>query len=247
MNSAAASQTLIDELVTGNRILFTEGVVDGFGHISVRHDANPERFLIARSMAPGLVTAADIVECDMQGEVQDAQGRRSYAERFIHSAIYAARPDVMSVIHSHSPAIIPFGITGARLRPICHMSGFLGSATPVFEIRHAAGESTDLLIRSQALGVALAHSLGSHCVALMRGHGSVTVGSSIKQAVFRAIYTESNARLQTQAMQLAGTLAGSMASEITYLTDGEAQSASAMNDEHLDRPWQMWKLRAFSA
>lgn len=247
MNSAAASQTLIDELVTGNRILFTEGVVDGFGHISVRHDANPERFLIARSMAPGLVTAADIVECDMQGEVQDAQGRRSYAERFIHSAIYAARPDVMSVIHSHSPAIIPFGITGARLRPICHMSGFLGSVTPVFEIRHAAGESTDLLIRSQVLGVALAQSLGSHCVALMRGHGSVTVGSSIKQAVFRAIYTESNARLQTQAMQLAGTLAGSMASEITYLTDGEAQSASAMNDEHLDRPWQMWKLRAFSA
>ena len=247
MNSPVASQTLIDELVTGNRILFTEGVVDGFGHISVRHDANPERFLIARSMAPGLVTAADIVECDMQGEVQDAQGRRSYAERFIHSAIYAARPDVMSVIHSHSPAIIPFGITGARLRPICHMSGFLGSVTPVFEIRHAAGESTDLLIRSQVLGVALAQSLGSHCVALMRGHGSVTVGSSIKQAVFRAIYTESNARLQTQAMQLAGTLAGSMASEITYLTDGEAQSASAMNDEHLDRPWQMWKLRAFSA
>ena len=238
--ASPASPELIDELVTGNRILFTEGVVDGFGHISVRHDRNPERFLIARSMAPGLVTAADIVECDMQGNVQDAQGRRSYAERFIHSAIYAARPDVMSVVHSHSPAIIPFGITGARLRPVCHMSGFLGSSTPVFEIRHAAGESTDLLIRRQALGLALAQSLGNHSVALMRGHGSVTVGSSIKQAVFRAIYTESNARLQTQALQIAGLTD----SQVMYLTDDEAVSTSAMNDEHLDRPWQMWKLRA---
>jgi len=211
--------------------------VDGFGHVSVRHDRNPGRFLIARSMAPALVTAADIVECDLEGEVQDAQGRRSYAERFIHSAIYAARPDVQAVVHSHSPAVIPFGITGARLRPVCHMSGFLGSSTPVFEIRQAAGESTDLLIRSQALGVALAQSLGGNAVALMRGHGSVTVGNSIKQVVFRAIYTESNARLQTQALQLG-------AGEVMYLTDAEAISASAMNDEHLDRPWQMWMRRA---
>ena len=211
--------------------------MDGFGHVSVRHDRNPGRFLIARSMAPALVTAADIVECDLEGEVQDAQGRRSYAERFIHSAIYAARPDVQAVVHSHSPAVIPFGITGARLRPVCHMSGFLGSSTPVFEIRQAAGESTDLLIRSQALGVALAQSLGGNAVALMRGHGSVTVGNSIKQVVFRAIYTESNARLQTQALQLG-------AGEVMYLTDAEAISASAMNDEHLDRPWQMWMRRA---
>jgi HCOMODA/2-hydroxy-3-carboxy-muconic semialdehyde decarboxylase len=235
--SPAASPELIDELVTGNRILFTEGVVDGFGHISVRHDRNPERFLIARSMAPGLVTAADIVECDMDGAVHDAQGRRSYVERFIHSAIYAARPDVVAVVHSHSAAVIPFGVTSARLRPICHMSGFLGSSTPVFEIRHAAGESTDLLIRSHELGVALAQTLGSNAVALMRGHGSVTVGNSIKQVVFRAIYTESNARLQTQALQLGG-------GQVSYLTDDEAVNTSAMNDEHLDRPWQMWKLRA---
>jgi len=233
----AASPELVEELATANHILFTEGVVDGFGHVSVRHDRNPGRFLIARSMAPALVTAADIVECDLEGEVQDAQGRRSYAERFIHSAIYAARPDVQAVVHSHSPAVIPFGITGARLRPVCHMSGFLGSSTPVFEIRQAAGESTDLLIRSQALGVALAQSLGGNAVALMRGHGSVTVGNSIKQVVFRAIYTESNARLQTQALQLG-------AGEVMYLTDAEAISASAMNDEHLDRPWQMWMRRA---
>ncbi len=231
----AASTSLIDDLVIANHILVNEGVVDGFGHISVRHDTHPDRFLIARSMAPGLVTADDVVSCDMDGQVHDERGRRSYVERFIHSEIYRARPDVMSIIHSHSPAVIPFGVTGARLRPICHMSGFLGAQTPVFEIRHSAGEATDLLIRNQALGKALALSLGSSAVALMRGHGSVTVGNSIQQVVFRAIYTEGNARLQTEAMKMG---------EINFMTDAEAQAASDMNDDHLDRPWQVWKQRA---
>ena len=141
----------------------------------------------------------------------------------------------MSVIHSHSPAVIPFGVTGARLRPICHMSGFLGAVTPVYEIRHSAGESTDLLISNQALGESLATTLGKANVALMRGHGSVTVGNSIKQAVFRGIYTESNARLQSEASRLG---------EITFLTEAEAQATSDMNDQHLDRPWEMWKRDA---
>jgi len=114
--------------------LGNEGVLEGFGHISVRHGTNPERFFMARRMARALVTPEDMVEVDLNGEVHDAQGRRTYVERFIHSAIYKARPDVMSVIHSHSPAVIPFGVTGARLRPICHMSGFLGATTPVFDI-----------------------------------------------------------------------------------------------------------------
>ncbi len=230
----AARTALIEDLVIANHILVNEGVVDGFGHISVRHDTNPERFLIARSMAPGLVTADDIVNCDLNGEVHDERGRHSYVERFIHSEIYRVRPDVMSIIHSHSPAVIPFGVTGARLRPICHMSGFLGAQTPVFEIRHSAGEGTDLLIRNQALGKALAESLGSSAVALMRGHGSVTVGHSIQQVVFRAIYTEGNARLQTEAMKMG---------EINFMTAAEAQAASDMNDEHLARPWQVWKQR----
>lgn len=229
-----ANPVLIDDLVAANHILVNEGVLDGFGHISVRHDQDAHRFLIARSIAPALVTADDIVACDLDGEVRDAQGRRTYVERFIHSEIYRARPDVVAVIHSHSPAVIPFGVTGARLRPICHMSGFLGAQAPVFEIRHSAGENTDLLIRNQALGRALADVLGRNAVALMRGHGSVTVGDSIQQVVFRAIYTESNARLQTQAAQFG---------DITFLTDGEAIAASNMNDEHLDRPWQMWKRK----
>ena len=229
------TNSLLEDLALANHILVNEGVLDGFGHISVRNPANPERFFIARSMAPALVTPHDILEVDLTGEVHDAQGRRTYVERFIHSAIYKARPDVMSVIHSHSPAVIPFGVTGARLRPICHMSGFLGATTPVFDIRHSAGESTDLLVSSQALGEALAKVLGPSNVALMRGHGSVTVGNSIKQAVFRGVYTESNARLQAEASRLG---------EITFLTEAEAKATSDMNDKHLDRPWEMWKRNA---
>jgi ribulose-5-phosphate 4-epimerase/fuculose-1-phosphate aldolase len=230
--------TLIEDLVAANHILVNEGVLDGFGHISVRHDTRPDLFLIARSMAPGLVKAEDIVLCDLDGTVHDNQGRKTYVERFIHSEIYRARPDVQSVVHSHSPAIVPFGVTGARLRPICHMSGFLGAEVPVFEIRQAAGDGTDMLIRNQALGRALADSLGPRSVALMRGHGNVVAGVSIQQAVFRAIYTESNARLQADAMRLG---------EINFLTPAEAQAASDMNDEHLDRPWQVWKRRAENA
>ena len=225
----------LEDLALANHILVNEGVLDGFGHISVRNPNNPERFFIARSMAPALVEVEDMVEVDLDGNVHDAQGRRTYVERFIHSAIYKARPDVMSGIHSHSPAVIPFGVTGARLRPICHRSGFLGAVTPVYEIRHSAGESTDLLISNQALGESLAKVLGQSNVALMRGHGSVTVGNSIKQAVFRGVYTESNARLQSEASRLG---------EITFLTEAEAQATSDMNDMHLDRPWEMWKRNA---
>ena len=230
------SQVLSD-LVVANHILVNEGVLDGFGHISVRDPSIPERFYIARSMAPALVTLEDLVSVDLDGVVHDAQGRHTYVERFIHSEIFRARPEVMSIIHSHSPAVIPFGVTGARLRPICHMSGFLGAVTPVYEIRHSAGETSDLLIRNQALGVSLAQCLGQANVALMRGHGSVTVGTSIQQAVYRGIYTESNARLQAIAAPLG---------EITFLTDAEAQATSDMNDQHLDRPWQMWKRKALA-
>lgn len=230
-----ANPSVIDDLVVANHILVNEGVLDGFGHISVRNERNPEHFLIARSMAPGLVTAADIVSCDLEGNVHDEQGRHTYVERFIHCEIYRSRPDVMAVIHSHSPAIITFGVTGARLRPICHMSGFLGAQVPVFEIRNAGGENTDLLIRNQALGKALAKDLAGNSVALLRGHGNVVVGHSIQQVVFRAIYTENNAKLQSEAMRQG---------EVNFLTDGEAEATSRMTDEHLDRPWQIWKKRA---
>jgi HCOMODA/2-hydroxy-3-carboxy-muconic semialdehyde decarboxylase len=226
---------LIDDLVLANHILVNQGVLDGFGHISVRDPANPQRFFIARSMAPALVQADDVLACDLDSNVIDERGRKTYLERFIHGEIYKLRPDVHAVIHSHSPSVIPFGVTGARLRPICHMSGFLGATTPVYEIRHFAGEDSDLLVRNHALGKALAEVLGAHPVALMRGHGSVAVGSSIKQVVYRAIYTENNARLQAMSMPLG---------EVSYLTDAEARATAEMNDQHLDRPWQMWKRDA---
>jgi ribulose-5-phosphate 4-epimerase/fuculose-1-phosphate aldolase len=228
------NQEHLSDLVLANHILVNEGVLDGFGHVSVRDPNNKDQFYIARSMAPALVTMQDLVVCNLDGEVVSPLGVRSYVERFIHSEIYKVRSDVQAVVHSHSPAVIPFGVTGARLRPICHMSGFLGSSVPVYEIRHELGETSDLLVRNQDLGRSLAKTLGDSTVALMRGHGSVTVGSSIKQAVFRAIYTENSARLQMDAARLG---------EINFLTEGEAHETSEMNDLHLDRPWEMWKRR----
>ena len=235
---STANSALLDDLVTANHILVNEGVLDGFGHISVRHDKNPELFLIARSMAPVLVTRKDIVCCNLEGQVIDPHGVTSYVERFIHSEIFKVRPEINSVIHSHSPAIIPFGVTGERLRPICHMSGFLGATTPVYEIRNSVGENSDLLIRNQSLGRDLAKVLSNNSVALLRGHGNVCVGVSIQQAVYRAIYTENNAKLQLQARPLG---------EINYLSDAEALATAEMNDQHLERPWQMWKRNAQNA
>jgi ribulose-5-phosphate 4-epimerase/fuculose-1-phosphate aldolase len=230
---SAPDPTLVDDLVVANHILYAEGVVDGFGHVSARHPARPDRFFLARSMAPALVAAADIMEFDLDGNAAGGDARRPYLERFIHGAIYKARADVHAVVHSHSPSVIPFGVTGGSLRPIYHMSGFLGAGAPIFEIRSAGG-MTDMLIRDNALGDALARMLGRGAVALMRGHGSVAVGASIKQVVYRAIYTEMNARLQMEASRL-GT--------IEFLATEEARLAAAMNDTVLERPWELWKRK----
>jgi HCOMODA/2-hydroxy-3-carboxy-muconic semialdehyde decarboxylase len=229
-----SSKGLIDDLVSANHILFKEGVVDGFGHVSVRDQKDPQRFLLARSIAPATVTARDIMEFGLDGEPLRPGSGKPYLERTIHSEIYRARPDVMAVVHSHSPALIPFGITGTPLRPVFHMSGFLGSSTPIFEIREAGGPATDMLIRDRKLGAALARSLGAAPFALMRGHGSVAVGATLKQVVYRAIYAEVNARLQSEALRLGA---------ITYLNDAEAANAARTNDGVIDRPWGLWKAR----
>lgn len=234
-SAGPADPKLLDDLVTANHILFDQGVVDGFGHISARHDKDVGRFLLARSMAPALVGADDIMEFDLDGNAVDARGRQPYLERFIHSEIYRARPDVMAVVHSHSPAVIPFADTGVALRPMNHLSGFLGGGAPVFEIRDSAGSATDMLIRNATLGRALAVSLGTHDVALMRGHGSVAAGASVRKAVFRAVYTEVNARMEADALRL-GTP--------TFLSDEEAKAAAATNEGLVDRPWELWKRRA---
>jgi ribulose-5-phosphate 4-epimerase/fuculose-1-phosphate aldolase len=231
-HASAAVEAAVRELVDANHILFDHGVVDGFGHVSLRHPVRPDYFLLARSMAPALVTAQDILEFDLDGAPVAAGGPAVYLERFIHSAIYRARPDVISVVHSHSPAVVPFSVVSdIRLRPVCHMCGFLGAATPVFEIRDVAGPASDLLIRDARLGAALAQSLGQGAAVLMRGHGSTVVGASPRQAVFRAVYTEVGARLQAEAMRLGS---------VTYLTEEEAEAAARANDTQIDRAWLLW-------
>src|SRR5271169_721490 len=212
--SPTADPALIEDLVAANRILYDQAVVDGFGHVSVRHDKNPEHFLLARSMAPGLVTAADIME--------------------FHREIYKAHPEVKAVVHSHSPAVIPFGVTSVKLRPVFHLSSFLAGGAPVFEIREAGGAATDMLIRTPELGAALARTLGTAPVALMRGHGDVVVAPSLQEAVFRAVYTEVNARLEAEALQLGQ-------GQVIFLNDEEAAKATATNAGVLMRAWNLWK------
>ncbi len=238
MSDTDTVQSTIRELVSANHILFDQGVVDGFGHVSVRHPLNPDRFLLSRSMAPGLVTEKDVLEFDLDGNQVVPNGPAAYLERFIHGEIFRTRKEVMSVVHSHSPSVVPFSVvTGVRLRAICHMCGFLGSDTPVFEIRDFAGEDSDLLINSNRLGAALAESLGEKPAVLMRGHGSTVVGSSLRQAVFRAVYTEVGARLQTEAMRLG---------PVTYLTEGEAAATTKTNNTQIDRAWFLWLKAAES-
>jgi HCOMODA/2-hydroxy-3-carboxy-muconic semialdehyde decarboxylase len=230
MTPSVPDPALVDRLVLANRILYARGVVDGFGHVSVRHDRSPGHFLLARNMAPALVRREDIVTFDLDGAALDAAGRRVYLERFIHGEIYRARPDARAIVHSHSPSVIPFGVTGQLLRPVFHMSGFLGEGAALFEIRDVAGD-TDLLVSSNALGAALAGCLGPRSTVLMRGHGSTVVGSTLEQAVYRAIYAEVNARLQLQALALG---------EVNYLNVAEAAKAAAVNDTQLPRVWELW-------
>jgi len=230
-----ADPRLIEDLVAANRVLADQGVVDGYGHVSVRHPGKPERYLLSRSLAPELVTAGDVVEHDLDsGPIDDA--RPLYLERFIHGEIYRRRPDVQAVVHHHSPSVIPFGVGRAPLRPLYHMSAFLGDGVPVYDIRDGGG-MTDMLVRTPALARALAETLGSRSAALMRGHGAVVVGSSLPQAVGRSIYMELNAQLQAQAMGLGG--------EITYLAPEEARQAMATIAGY-ERAWDLWKRRSLA-
>jgi HCOMODA/2-hydroxy-3-carboxy-muconic semialdehyde decarboxylase len=229
--SLANDPKLIEDLVYANRILYRQEVLDGFGHVSVRSDKDPSHFLMSRSMAPALVTSNDIMEYDRDGEPVDAHGRNSYVERYIHAAIYRVRPDVKAIVHSHSPDIIPYSVTGTILRPVYHVSAFLRLGAPIFDTQEGFGD-TDMLIRDNKLGDALAKVLGNSGIALIRGHGFVAVADSTQVAVYRAIYTQLNARVQAEGMKL-GT--------IKFLTAGEAVKAQAITEATVGRPWELWK------
>jgi ribulose-5-phosphate 4-epimerase/fuculose-1-phosphate aldolase len=229
-----ASRGLLQDLVAASRILAMHEVLDAYGHVSARSDRRPDRFIMSRSLAPALVTAADLVEHDADSEALGDK-RKGFIERYIHGEIYRARPEVMAVVHSHSPSVIPFGVTRTRLRPIYHMGSFLWPGAPVFDIRKEKTDN-DLLIRDIPLGRALAGSLGKCNCVLMRGHGMTVIGDSVPEAVFRAIYTEMNARLQLQAGQLEGP--------IEFLSDAEGRRSTEANRGTLERPWELWKKRA---
>jgi len=225
---------VLEDIVVGSRILADFGVVDGFGHVSARHPTNPNHFLMSRSLAPALVTADDIMEFDLDGNPVDARGRAVFLERFIHSEIYKARPDVMSVVHTHSPGVIPFSVSKVPLRAMFHNPAFLAVGVPVWDIRKDFGE-TSMLVANAALGKSLAETLGDKPVVLMRGHGDVAVGPTTKMAVFRAYYTDVNARLQAQALALGG--------EPNYLTPGEGVKADQTNFAVMDRIWNLWRMK----
>jgi ribulose-5-phosphate 4-epimerase/fuculose-1-phosphate aldolase len=221
---------LVEDLLLGNKILFKYGIVDAFGHISVRHDSDPQKYVMSRHLAPGLVTEKDLITYDLDSVPIVPTKHRLYSERYIHGEIYKARPDVTSVVHCHAPSLIPFGITKAELEPVYHMSAFLGLGVPKFEIREKAG-MTDMLIRTAPIGKALAEKLGDKPMILMRGHGATMVGKTIKHAVYRAVYAAQNAQIQSEALRLG---------EPTYLAQEESANYERYIDEVIHRPWNMW-------
>lgn len=235
-----AHMALIDDLVVGNHILFDQNVVDGFGHLSARDPQNANHFFMSRALAPGLVTADDIMEYDLDGKALDDRGRRSYVERYIHAEIYRARPDVMAVVHSHSPGVLPFGVSQTPLRAMVMNGWFLGDGAPVFDAAEAGG-TFGFLINTPALGKALAQKLGSGTVVLLRAHGDAVVGPGVRAVVSNAIATETSARLQMQALALG--------SPIRFLSPQEIKNQATVTQSPNitggeDRTWDMWVAQA---
>jgi ribulose-5-phosphate 4-epimerase/fuculose-1-phosphate aldolase len=226
---------LIEELVTANRILAREGVVDSFGHVSVRHPDNPQRYLLSRSRAPDCIEKDDIMEFALDGTPVDTRGRAPYLERFIHGALYEARSDVTSVVHNHSESVIPFGVTDRKIKPIFHMGASIGHEVPVWDSHDHFGD-TALLVENMEMGRDLAKLIGAGATALMRGHGATVAGTSIRQAVYVSVYLEVNARLQKQAMDMG---------EVKFLTAGEVDKVASRTGSYgINRAWENWCRRA---
>ena len=226
---------VLEELVTANRILANEGIVDSFGHVSARHPDNPQHYLLSRARAPQLAEIGDIMEFTLDGTPVDPRGRAPYLERFIHGALYEARPNVMSVVHNHSESVIPFGVTGKKIKPIFHMGASIGHDVPVWDSHDRFGD-TALLVENMDMGRDLAKRIGAGGTALMRGHGATVAGKNIRHAVYISVYLEVNARLQKQAMDMG---------EVKFLTAGEVDKVSARTGSYgINRAWENWCRRA---
>lgn len=236
MSDETALESVLDDLVIANRILASEGVIDAFGHVSVRHPGRADRYLLARSRSPELVERGDVMEFDLDNQPIDERGRTMYSERPIHGSTYRARPDVRAVCHNHARSLIPFGVTGTSPRPVFHIAGSIGAEIPVWDVREEFGD-TDLLVTTPALGDSLARKLGRNRVCLMRGHGAVVATHDLKATVFVSIYLMVNAALVKEARELG---------EVTYLSDGEIRLTEQMNfrARSQNRAWEYWARRA---
>jgi len=223
----------LDDLVIATRILVNEQVIDGFGHVSVRNPEQPDRYFMTRDNFGGFNEENYIIELDLDSNPCKHNEIKPSLERFIHGEIYRVRPDVNAIVHTHSPALIPFGVSKTPLQPLYHMCGFLAAGAPIFDIQHNHG-MTNMLVQNNELGRDLALSLGKSALVLMRGHGATIIGSSLKEAVFRAVYATINARLQPIAMQLG---------EPKFLNHEEAVKTDELHHAVLDRPWDYWKSR----
>ena len=228
----------IEDLVAGYRILAAHDVIDAYGHVSVRSERDPNRYFLAGHIAPELVREEHIIEYDLDSNPIDARGRESVRERFIHGEIYKTRLEVKSVVHNHSPSVVPFSITTVPLRAIFHMAAFVGDGLPNWEIRDAQ-KGTDMLVKTPYLGESLARTLGAKPAALLRGHGAVVVGETLARAVGRSIYLEMSAKMQIQAMLLAGP-----GGKLLCLDDAEVK-ASVPRQEY-NRAWPMWRAKALA-
>jgi HCOMODA/2-hydroxy-3-carboxy-muconic semialdehyde decarboxylase len=226
------SRALAREVVIANRVLARFGIVDAYGHVSVRDPQNPGRYLISRSLAPEIVEDGDIVTLDLDSAPSRTERRPLYTERFIHGELYRARPDVQAVVHHHSPATVAFGVTGTPLRAVYHMGAFLGEGLPVYEIRDATAGTSDMLVRAPEQARALARTVGTGAGALMRGHGAVVPGDSLAQVVARSVFMEVNARIQLDAIRLGGA--------VRYLDPDEARLTTETLADY-PRAWEMWK------
>ena len=232
-------EKLITELVIANRILAREDVVDAYGHVSVRHPENPERFFLSHSLAPAFVERSDILEFDLEGRPVGSDRRTPYLERFIHGAVYEARPDVMAVVHAHAEDTLPFGIAPAKLRPVIHSGAFIGAEVPVWDIARRFGDKTNLLVTNVAQGRDLAKSLAKNNVVLMRGHGFAAAATSLIDVVRMSVYLPRNARALLQAKQLGG--------EIKYLRQGEIDARNRGYSPHSIETWRAWEFWATKA
>lgn len=230
MSALSDAKLLVSQ---GSRILAAQGVLDAFGHVSCRSAESADRFLISRNLAPALVDPADVVEVDLDGNIVGAPSdTRLFLERFIHGEIYRARPDVHAVVHSHALPVLPFTVVTDRpVRPICHMCGFLDGTPAPFDLADHAGPASDLLVSSSQLGANLATHLGSASVVLMRSHGYTVVGSTVQQAVYRAVYTMRNCEIDLSARSLG---------EPIYLSPEEAATCERTIGTQIARPWQLW-------